>query len=160
MSDLEAHSFQHGVDTGLKIGRNEGFEEGEKMGYAKGYALAAEVGFYLGALDMLSGLSDVAKRHTDTVATSNAQSIEEPIAQHDPIGMEKIKRTLEAIRSHAHQFTDEGTLKLSVLEDLHTIRSKFKLVCSQMGMKLRFTGTTVDKVSSEQVPAGMPSVDF
>lgn len=160
IADLEGHFFQQGIESGLKIGRVEGFMEGEKMGYTKGYSLAAEVGFYLGILDVLSSVSgsSVVELHSEN--TSTAPPSGEFVGREDVLGMNKVKKTLEAIRTHAEQFDDEKTLKVEVLEDLHTIRSKFKLLSSQMGLKMRYTGTTVDKTAEDQVPAGMPSVEF
>ena len=160
VAHLEDHFFRQGVDAGLKVGRMEGFVEGEKMGYGKGYSLAAEVGFYLGVLDLLSSLSGSSEAQKSSVNASISTSSGENLVQEDVLGLKKVRKTLEAIRVNAEQFDDEQTLRLEVLEDLHTIRSKFKLLSSQLGLKMRFTGTTVDKTSEDQVPAGMPSVDF
>lgn len=158
--DLEGEFYRQGVAAGIEAGLKEGLEEGERMGFSKGFALASEVGFYLGVLDTLLLLSGgLESNNTGTEGVElDAKSPRE--SEEGSFISEKTRRTLENLKSLALLLDENGTLQIEVMEQLHTIRSKFKLICAQMGLKLKYSGTTIDKVAEAELPAGIPSVDF
>jgi hypothetical protein len=163
VADLEGQYYRQGEQEGALVGRLQGLEEGKKLGYSKGFSLASEVGFYLGVIDMVSCLSVPQEGTTSASNTSEPSSSMDSEAEDSVKGSllsEKLKRSLEAVKSIATNLDESGALKVDVLEQLHNIRSKFKLLMSQLGLKIRYGGTTVDRVAEDQLPAGMPSVEF
>ena len=160
VADLEGEIYRRGFDNGAKVGRSEGLVEGEQMGWSKGFALASEVGFYLGVLDMLFSIAG-ASEATQVSSSASETSANSGLEAKDACFMSaKTRKSLESLKSMALLLDENGVLKMEVMEQLHTIRSKFKLVCAQLGLKLRYTGTTIDKVAETELPAGIPSVDF
>lgn len=160
LADLEAEIYRQGALTGNALGRAEGFAEGETLGHSKGYALASEVGFYLGTLEAILKTCEVLELDNTSSKEEIGSTDSASMAKNSVILTEKLKKTIESVRALALVLDEEGVLKADVTDELHTIRSKFKLICTQLGLKMRFTGTTVDKVAEDQIPAGMPSVEF
>lgn len=162
--DLEGHYYRQGVLEGSEVGRQEGIEEGMELGYAKGFALASEIGFYVGVIDMLQACqsgpnSDNQALQSTSTSDGHSEGSEKPLVAVMEL-TEKLRKAAEALRTLALDLDENGSLKFEVLEQLHHVRSKFKLICAQLGLKLKFTGTTVDKVAEDELPQGMPSVEF
>lgn len=160
LADLEAEIYRQGALSGSLLGRQEGFAEGEALGHSKGFALASEIGFYLGALDSVQLLCEAIESRSTAESvdsTGSKTSNTEPSVR---VLSDKLRKTIESLRTLALNLDEEDVLKPDVTDELHNIRSKFKLITTQLGLKLRFTGTTVDKLAEDQIPAGLPSVEF
>lgn len=160
LADLEAEIYRQGALTGSLLGRQEGFAEGESLGHSKGFALASEIGFYLGSLDSVLHLCTALEQGSPASTSSNTDSESLPAEPPKQILSDKIRKTMDSLRNLALKLNEDGVLKADVTDELHNIRSKFKLICTQLGLKIRFTGTTVDKLAEDQIPAGLPSVEF
>lgn len=160
LADLESEIYRQAAEAGHKQGRLEGFANGETLGHTKGVALASEVGFYLGTLESILQASEAIEGiKSASNGDSSARSTSGDSKQEGLLS-DKIRKSIDLIRSLAIKFDATSALDPAVAEELYTIRSKFKQICSQLGLKMRFTGSTFDKVGEDQLSPGMTPIDF
>ncbi|KAH3889283.1 hypothetical protein DPMN_013336 [Dreissena polymorpha] len=110
MSEEICH--QKGFAEGKKVGEQKGLVEGQKLGWEKGAAIGSEVGFYSGFAESL--LEEMKK---------------------EPETKQRAVKTLERILSVCREFPLTEPQNPELPTRLEELRSKFKQVCSQLGIK-------------------------
>ncbi|XP_060603317.1 protein LTO1 homolog [Ruditapes philippinarum] len=112
-------SQNDGFEQGKSVGRNQGKTEGNRLGWEKGAAIGSEIGFYGGyARSLLEEMQDAKPR---------------------------VVKTLERIIKAAEDFPLSDPLHPELQSKLEELRTKFKQVCSQLGIKQEAPSSSENK---------------
>ncbi|XP_045195550.2 protein LTO1 homolog [Mercenaria mercenaria] len=118
----EEISQKDGFEHGRQVGRNQGQAEGNRLGWEKGAAIGSEVGFYAGFAKSL---------------------LEEMLNKED--SKPRVVKTLERIVKAAEDFPLSDPLHPDLQNKLEEIRTKFKQVCAQLGIKQEASSSSENK---------------
>ncbi|XP_046844741.1 protein LTO1 homolog [Xenia sp. Carnegie-2017] len=118
---LEENSEKLGYHEGYKEGKLRGWMEGYESGLQQGKLVGNEIGFYEGFIEIWQGICQKDKN-------------------------KKINMKLNALSNLLKQDWSDTTR--DIMPELHTIRAKFKQICSMLHVNIEHSGTNaVDKTS-------------
>jgi hypothetical protein len=119
---MEERASNAGFVVGLRVGQDRAKAPAFGLGLRKGIQIGREVGYYAG----------FASVHVKDLRSSKDSSAKQT----------KALAALDWMKRAADDFPEDNIVDEDVLERLHAIRAKHKLICSLLGLKAADVSTT------------------